>query len=113
MLETRKADRGFALRRTRECANGHRVATIEILSTVYSGLPPQRRRRSLTTIEARVIRAKRDAEIVRACKTRTRIDVATEYGLSSDRVSQIVRASCSASRAAATSTARKGLSNVA
>lgn len=93
--ETRKADRGFTLVRKRRCANGHRFTTYEVLSTVYSRVGPSRSREALVAAEARAFRARRNAQIVAACRTRSQTTVAAEFGMSQARVSRIVRAASS------------------
>lgn len=93
--ETRKADRGFSLKRTRECANGHTFATFEVLASIYRSAG-RRKGETLRAAEARAIRAKRDAQIVKACRTRSQTSVAAEFGLTQARVSRIVLAAARA-----------------
>lgn len=91
VAETRKADRGFTLVRRRECANGHRFTTFEVLDTVYRRIHPSRAREARVAAEARAFRAKRNAAIVAARKTRPQATVAAEFGLTERSVSRIVR----------------------
>ncbi|HRY90117.1 MAG TPA: hypothetical protein P5163_20095 [Rubrivivax sp.] len=91
--ETRKADRGFTLARRRRCANGHTFTTYEVLAPIYRHRPSVVRK-TVIAAEARGLRAKRDAAIVAACKTRTQAAVAIEFGVSRPMVSKVLRNAC-------------------
>lgn len=93
VAETRKADRGFTLTRRRRCANGHTFTTYEVLAPVYKHRPAVVRK-TVIAAEARALRAKRDAAIRAACKTRTQAVVAAEFGVSRPMVSKVVRGAC-------------------
>ena len=93
VAETRKADRGFTLVRRRTCANGHRFTTFEVLAPIYRHRPATVRN-TVIAAEARSLRAKRDAAIVAACKTRTQTAVAIEFGVSRPLVSKVLRNAC-------------------
>lgn len=90
MDETRKVDRGFTLARRRTCANGHRFTTYEVLAPIYRHRPSVVRK-TVIAAEARALRAKRDAAIVAACKTRSMTAVAAEFGVSRPLVSKVLR----------------------
>lgn len=89
VAETRKVDGGLTLRRRRTCANGHRFTTYEVAGP--SALPARATIRAATK---RATFAKRNALIVRACKTRPNTRVAAEFGITEARVRQIVRNAC-------------------
>lgn len=91
--ETRKLDRGLTLRRSRTCGNNHTFTSYEVLPAIYRA-SSRDRRSAVHAAEARALRAKRNAAIVKACATRTRASVAIEFGLTATRVKQIVAAAC-------------------
>ncbi len=93
VAETRKIDRGYSLKRTRVCANGHRFASYEVLEPIYRH-SSRDRRGAIAAAEARAFRAKRDAAIRAACETRSQRSVAAEFGLDPARVRAILKASC-------------------
>lgn len=79
--ETRKADRGYTLRRTRACANEHRFQTYEVLTPVYRNDVP-RVRQVVHAAEARGLRFRRDREIVRDVLSGTKnVDAAAKHGV--------------------------------
>lgn len=90
VLETRKADRGYTMRRMRECANGHRFPTFEVLGPVYRRDPPTVRQTTVAA-EVRAVTWKRDTEMARAARTETHAAVAGRYGLSRQAVTRAIR----------------------
>lgn len=90
VLETRKEDHGLTIRRTRRCANNHTFTTFEVLGPIY------RRNRSSVrqTIVAAQVRAilwARNTKIINRMKFgATRREVAIEFGITDQTVSDVV-----------------------
>jgi transcriptional regulator NrdR family protein len=90
VLETRKADRGHTLRRTRECANGHRFPTFEVFGPIYRK-DPSTVRQTTVAAEVRAVTWRRDVEIARMARTETHAAVAVAHGLSRQAVTKAVK----------------------
>lgn len=80
VLETRKADRGHTLVRTRQCANKHRFKSYEVLEPIYKRDPPTVRQ-TVVAAEVRAAQWRRDLEIVKRKKTETVAEIAANFGL--------------------------------
>jgi transcriptional regulator NrdR family protein len=79
--ETRETDRGHTLRRTRDCANGHRFQTYEVLPPIYRN-DAKRVRQVVHAAEARGLRFRRDKEIVRDVLSGAKnVDAAAKHGV--------------------------------
>jgi hypothetical protein len=85
VLETRTRANGTTHRR-RECANGHRFASVEIASATYTRARPAILD-SLKTIAARVTLWRRDAGIAR--DPRPSKELAAVFGLHFSRINKI------------------------
>lgn len=64
VAETRKADNGYTLKRTRLCANGHRFPTFEVLQPIYARSPATVRKTRVAAA-VRAFQWARDSEVAR------------------------------------------------
>lgn len=89
--ETRQVDRGHTLRRTRECGNGHRFQTFEVLAPIYRRDPPTVRQ-TVVAAQVRALQWRRDSDMVRRVKAgATHAQVAAEFNVSRQAVTKAVR----------------------
>ncbi len=90
VLETREVDEGHTLRRTRQCANGHRFQTFEVLPPIYKR-DMQTVRQTRVAAQVRAATWRRDTEIARRVKTETHAAVAASMGLARATITKAVK----------------------
>lgn len=90
VAETREADHGYTVKRTRRCANGHRFPTFEVLSPIYRN-DLARVRASVTAAMARAVRWARNRQVVADVKTMSDVDVAAKHFIKPKLVNWIKR----------------------
>ena len=98
VAETRQADGGHTLRRTRVCGNGHRFATFEVVAPIYRR-DPRAVVRAMRAIADRIKLWQRDsaaAAIIKAGKTHA--EAAAELGLSRQVVTKAMARLATAAR---------------
>lgn len=88
--ETRVTDRGYTVKRTRLCANGHRFPTFEVLGPIYRN-DLARVRSSANAAEARAFRYRRNVRMLADLKTMSNADVGRKHGIDKHLVSYIKR----------------------
>lgn len=91
VLETRKADDGYTVVRTRECANQHALTTFEVLPPIYRKAPGAVAK-AVAAAKLRVTTWKRDAEIARlVAGGSSHVDVAAQFGVTRQAVTKAVK----------------------
>lgn len=87
---TRAIDDGLGNRRTRECANGHKIVSIEIRREVASACKVRRSEEVLSARKRAELYA-RDMRIIRDLSHMRKVDAARKYGLSKSSITLIER----------------------
>lgn len=91
VLETRQVDDGYTLRRRRQCANGHRFDTFEVLPPIYRRDPPTVRQTKVAA-QVRAVIYRRDLGWARLARLgATHAEIAAGAGVSRQTVTKALR----------------------